>query len=209
MLSAARAGGARQGDDRSREGGWSREVDGSRPGALLIVLESDRLRLRWLNTDDAPFIVELLNDPGWLEFIGDKGVRTVEDARNYIEKGPAASYAEFGFGLNLTELKESGTPIGICGLIQRDVLEDVDVGFAILPQYRGQGYAREATAAVIAHGHTAFGLTRIVAITTPDNINSIRVLEKVGLRFERRIRLSADDIELNLYSPDLAPQGDG
>jgi RimJ/RimL family protein N-acetyltransferase len=165
----------------------------------MNVLETDRLILRWISPDDAPFILELLNDPDWIRFIGDRGVRTVEAAREYIEKGPAVSYARNGFGLWLTQLRESGVPIGICGLIKRDTLEDVDVGFAFLPAFRGQGYALEAATATMSYGRGALGLARIVAITDPENQTSIRLLEKLSLRFERMIRWPDDDTELCLY----------
>jgi RimJ/RimL family protein N-acetyltransferase len=168
----------------------------------LKLLETDRLRLRRLSTGDAEFILELLNDPSFLRFIGDKGVRTLDDAREYILNGPVNMYNRLGFGLYLTELKESGTPIGICGLIKRDSLEDVDIGFAFLPSYRANGYAYESAAAVIAYGKTVLGLKRIVAITSPDNYASGRLLEKIGLRFERMIRLSKDAEEVRLFVSD-------
>jgi RimJ/RimL family protein N-acetyltransferase len=164
------------------------------------VLETDRLILRWLNAEDAPFIVELLNDPDWLRFIGDKGVRTLEDARNYIRGGPADMYARLGHGLYLTELKDGGTPIGLCGLIKRDTLDDVDIGFAFLPRYRARGYAREAAAAALAYAHNSLGLKRIVAITSLDNQASARLLEQIGLRFERLIRFSAETHPLRLFA---------
>ena len=117
----------------------------------MKVLETDRLILRWLSTDDAEFILELLNEPSFLQYIGDKGVRTLEDARNYILNGPVDMYARLGFGLYLTELKERGVPLGICGLLKRDGLEDVDIGFAFLPRFWAKGYAYES-AAVLAYG---------------------------------------------------------
>jgi RimJ/RimL family protein N-acetyltransferase len=165
----------------------------------LKVLETDRLILRWLSTVDAEFILRLLNEPSFLRFIGDKGVRTLDDARNYILNGPVDMYNRLGFGLYLTELKDGGLPIGICGLIKRDGLEDVDIGFAFLPKFWAKGYAYEAAAAVIAYGKTALGLNRIVAITSPDNYASARLLEKLGLRFERTIRLSKDAEEVRLF----------
>jgi RimJ/RimL family protein N-acetyltransferase len=169
----------------------------------LKVLETDRLNLRWLSTDDAEFILELLNEPSFLRFIGDKGVRTLDDARDYILKGPVDMYNRLGFGLYLTELKESGAPIGICGLIKRDGLEDVDIGFAFLPKFWAKGYAYEAAAAVMAYGKTVLGLKRIVAITSPDNYASARLLEKLGLRFERMIHLSKDAPEVRLFVSDV------
>ena len=166
----------------------------------MRILETDRLVLRWLAAEDAEFIFDLLNQPSFLQFIGDKGVRTIDDARNYILTGPIASYERFGFGLYLTELKPTQTPIGICGLLKRETLDDVDVGFAFLPQYWKQGYAFES-ASVIAYGKETLGLDRIVAITSPDNEASIRVLNKLGLKFDRMIRLSEDTPEVKLFTP--------
>ncbi len=166
----------------------------------MIVLETERLRLRWLRADDAAFMFELVTDPSWIEFIGDRGMKTHEEARAYIVEKYVADYERHGFGLYAVELKESGIPVGICGLIKREGLEDVDVGFAFLPRYTGLGYAGESAAAVLAHGREALGIGRVVAITTPNNVRSIRVLEKVGLRFEGLIRLPGDDEELALYA---------
>jgi RimJ/RimL family protein N-acetyltransferase len=171
----------------------------------LKVVETARLTLRWLSVDDAAFIVALLNDPAWLRFIGDKGVRTQDDARRYILNGPVKMYAQYGFGLYLTELKDAGVPIGLCGLIKREGLEDVDVGFAFLPEYRKNGYAFESVAAVIAHGENTLRLSRIVAITAPGNRDSVRLLEKLGLRFERNVQLPNDGEESSLYARDIRP----
>ena len=168
----------------------------------MKVLETERLNLRWLNVDDAPFILELLNDPLWIRFIGDRGIRSIEGAREYILKGPIAMYEQFGFGLYATELKATGVPIGLCGLIKRKGLDDVDVGFALLPAYRASGYAYEASAAVLSYGRQHFNLRRIVAIASPDNVASARLLEKLGLRFERKFSLPNDDEELDLYASD-------
>jgi RimJ/RimL family protein N-acetyltransferase len=164
------------------------------------VLETGRLTLRRLAMVDAPFILALLNDPAWLEFIGDRGVRTVEDARTYILKGPIEMYAKHGFGLYLTELKSDGTPIGLCGLIRRKGLEDVDIGFAFLPAFRAQGYALESASAVMAHARSALGLKRIVGITLPGNRASIKLLEKIGLKFERMVKLPDDGKENMLFA---------
>lgn len=166
----------------------------------MQVLETDRLILRWLSTDDEEFILELLNDPSWLQFIGDRGVRTLQEAREYISKGPLEMYARLGFGLYLTELKEGGIPLGICGLIKRDGLEDVDIGFAFLPRFWGKGYAYEATSALMTYGKDVLGLKRIVAITSPDNHRSAKLLEKLGLRFERMVRLPDDTQDLRLFA---------
>ncbi len=169
----------------------------------MTVLETERVRLRRLTDDDAPFILELLNDPAWLRYIGDRGVRTPDDARNYIQKGAIASYEKYGFGLWLAELKAGGTPIGICGLLRRETLPDVDLGFALLPAFRGQGYTLEAGRATLAHGRTILGLKRIVAVTAPGNEDSIRVLERLGLRFERMVRLTPEAAELKLFASEV------
>ena len=169
----------------------------------MKVLETDRLILRRLTADDSEFILELLNDPSWLRFIGDKGVRTLEAARDYILKSLVAMYERLGFGLYLTELKGEGVPIGICGLIKRDSLEDVDIGFAFLPKFRGKGYAYESACAVMAYGKRSFGLNRMVAITSPDNYGSSKLLEKLGFNFERMVKLSDDSAEVSLFASDV------
>lgn len=169
---------------------------------FLRVLETQRLILRRLSDDDAEFILQLVNEPSFKKNIGDKGVRSIADALQYIETGPVASYDRFGFGLYLVVLKETGASIGICGLIKRESLEDVDVGYAFLPSFWSKGYAIEAASAVVSYGKQVFGLSRIIAITTPDNAGSIKVLEKLGLRFERMIRLSEDEPELKLFAPE-------
>ena len=169
----------------------------------MNVLESDRLVLREMEEGDALFIHQLMNDPAWLAYIGDKGIRTLEDARKYITTGARAMYARYGFGLWLVELKTTSIPIGICGLIQRDSLAEVDLGFAFLPDYRRQGYAFEAAAATIAYGREKFALGRLVAIMSPANEPSGRLLEKLGFAFERMIRLTAESPESKLFA--LAP----
>ena len=165
----------------------------------MNVLETERLILRQFTLDDAEFILELVNEPSFIQNIGDRGVRSIADAMKYIENGPIASYARNGFGLYLVQLKESGKSIGMCGLIKRDGLDDVDIGYAYLPMFWSKGYAMEAALAVKEQARS-LGLKRLVAITDPANMGSIRVLEKIGLRFEKTIRLAADDIELNLFA---------
>jgi RimJ/RimL family protein N-acetyltransferase len=169
----------------------------------LTIIETERLILRRLSNDDAAFIVELLNQPSFLRYIGDKEVRTIADAVRYIETGPIASYERFGFGLYLVELKESGASIGMCGLLKRDSLPDVDVGFAFLPSYWSRGYALESASAVMIYGRQVIGLRRIVAIVSPENEPSIRLLEKIGLRFERFIKLSEDQPEVRLFGSNV------
>jgi len=165
-----------------------------------FVAETERLRLRELAETDDAFALELVNEPDWLRFIGDKGVRTLEDARRYLREGPIASYWKNGFGLWAVEEKVSRAAIGICGLIRRPELEDVDLGFAFLARSHGRGYASEAAAACVDLAHERFGLARIVAITIPENARSVRVLEKLGFAFERRWLKSAGDEELALFA---------
>ena len=173
----------------------------ARPRPLPVV-ETPRLALHRLTTDDADFILELLNEPSFLRFIGDKGVRTREDACRYIQAGPMASYERFGFGLYRVQLKTGGEPIGMCGLLKRDSLEDVDVGFAFLPRFWSRGFAFESASAVLAHGRQTWGLKRILAITSPDNEASIRLLAKLGFRFERMARLSEEAPEVKVFAAD-------
>lgn len=165
----------------------------------MVILETERLYLRHQSEDDAAFVLELMNDPAWIQFIGDRGVRTVEQARSYIANGAVAMYEKYGFGLLLVARKEDHVPLGLCGLIKREGLEDVDIGFAYLPAYRSKGYAYEAAAAVMQYAREKIGLTRVVAITTQDNHASGRLLEKIGLRFERLIQLPNDKEELRLF----------
>ncbi len=168
----------------------------------MQVLQTDRLLLRYFSVDDVEFVVRLLNEPSFIEHIGDKGVRTLEEANEYLFEGPLGSYERFGYGLNLVELKETGAPIGMCGLVRRDSLDDADIGYAFLEQYRGNGYAMESVEAVLAHSRETLGLGRIVAIVTPGNSSSISLLEKVGLKFERTIRMSDDDVDLKFFVSD-------
>jgi [ribosomal protein S5]-alanine N-acetyltransferase len=167
---------------------------------MTEVLETERLTLRHATTADDRFIFELVNDPAFIRNIGDRGVRTLADAERYVLDGPIASYEKFGFGMYVVEVRESGTPIGLCGFVKRDWLPDVDIGFAFLPQYRSQGYARESASAVRRYGHEVLGLTRIVAIVSPANADSIRLLEKIGLRFEGMVRPVNEDADIKLFA---------
>ena len=170
----------------------------------MKVLETERLVLRRFTPDDAPLILHLLNEPLFLRFIGDKNVRTLEDAGQYLRHGPLASYAKHGFGLFHVSLKADGTPIGMCGLLKRDTLEDVDVGFAYLPQFGGQGYATEAARATLDYGLTVLGLKRIVAITAPDNTASMNVLNKIGLSHTATLKLAGYTTDSFLFTPAVA-----
>ncbi|MEH8226427.1 GNAT family N-acetyltransferase [Aeromonas veronii] len=156
------------------------------------MIASSRLILREMIATDAPFILELLNDSDFYRYIGDRGIRTLEQAQEYIQQGPAVSYARYGHGLYLVERKEDGASLGICGLIKRDTLEQVDIGYAFLPQYRGQGYAIEAAHAALADGKSRLGIGQVVAIVTPGNERSIGLLAKLGLVRSRLVKLSED-----------------
>jgi RimJ/RimL family protein N-acetyltransferase len=164
------------------------------------IIETDRLVLREFHPDDHAFILELLNEPGWIRYIGDRGLRTPEAARGYIVDVPMAMYARNGFGLWAVQHKDDTTLLGMCGLIRRDTLPDVDIGFAFLERHQGRGYAFEAAAAVLAHGRQVLGLARIVAITDPDNAASIQLLEKIGLTFERMVTMPGSDEALKLFA---------
>jgi RimJ/RimL family protein N-acetyltransferase len=171
----------------------------------MKILETERLVLRTIGAHDAPFYLALLNDPSYIRNIGDKGVRTELAARAYIQTGPATMQRRLGFSLYLIERKDSSVPIGICGLIKRATLPDVDIGFAFLPRFWGQGYAYESAAAVMAYADTVLGLRRLAGITSPENGSSNRLLRKLGFHFEQLTHLSADDPGTNLYGYEFRP----
>ena len=166
----------------------------------MTVLVTDRLSLRKLTADDAGFMLRLLNEPSFIRYIGDKGVRTIDGARAYILDGPVASYEKHGFGLWLVEARESGEPAGICGLLKREVLEDVDIGYAFIPEFWSRGYALEAASAVLSYAGETLGLKRVAAVVNVDNHSSIRLLEKMGFEYERMVRLSSDAPEITLFA---------
>ena len=148
----------------------------------MLVLQTDRLRLRWFTPADAAFLLDLLNEPSWLANIGDRGVHTLLEAEAWVNDRLIANYHAQGFGFWAVERLGDGVLVGMCGLIKRDSLPDVDIGYAFPPQFWGQGYAREAAAACLRHAHEVLGLTRVLAITGPDNVASARVLAAIGLR---------------------------
>jgi RimJ/RimL family protein N-acetyltransferase len=170
------------------------------------VITTPRLALRRFVPDDAPFMLALLNDPGWIRFIGDRQVREVEPARAYLGERVIAQYDRLGFGLWLVARKADGEPMGMCGLVKRDSLDDVDIGFALLPLFRGQGYAFEAAEASLAYARDMLALPRVLAIAVPENTDSIRLLEKLGLRFERSMTSPVGEA-LNVYTTGSTPQG--
>jgi len=169
-------------------------------GLRLTRIRTARLQLREMGEDDAAFIVVLLNQPSFIRFIGDRGVRTESDARRYICNGPVASYRSHGFGLYLVELTEMQIPIGICGLLKRDELDDPDIGFALAEPFHANGYAFEAAAAVIEHSRNQLGIDRIGAITLADNTASIRLLQKIGMNYQRPVKIGAEMLQLYLWS---------
>ena len=161
-------------------------------------IRTPRLAMRRFTLDDADFILALVNDPDWIRNIGDRKVRTLDEAREYLEKGPMALYERLGFGLYLVALKETGERIGMCGLVKRAGLDHVDIGFAFLPAWRGQGFAEEAARAVLAHARD-LGLEKVVAIVSPENAPSIRLLEKIGMRPSGAVRLPKGEEDVLLF----------
>ena len=170
---------------------------------MKYILETERLRLREFTLEDSDFIIELLNSPGWLEFIGDRNVRTADQARSYLENGPMKSYRENGFGLSMVEMKDYKKPIGMCGILKRDSLEYPDIGFAFLPTFQGEGYAYEIASQTLSYARQHLKIPKIAAITVPKNEKSIRLLQKIGLHFERTITLPGGSEELLLYTAEF------
>ena len=170
-----------------------------------VVAETERLRLRRLTAEDAGFVLELLNEPAFVRFIGDREVRTLEEARAYTVDVFAASYHLLGFGLYCVEVKSTGESAGLCGLVKREALRDVDVGFAFLERFWGLGYASEAAAAVLEHARHELRLTRVVGVTAPDNDSSMAVLRKIGLKPAGAVKLPGYAVERRLFTPDGAP----
>lgn len=168
----------------------------------MKILETERTILREVIAEDAEFILDLLNQPSFIKFIGDRNVRIIDEARDYIESRFANSYRQFGFGMWAVELKEPATLIGLCGFVRRDSLPDADIGFAFLPQFEKKGYAFESAAAAMKYASEVLKLPRVLAITSKDNFSSQKLLGKIGLKFERLISLPADSEELKLFSTD-------
>ncbi|MBK6950488.1 MAG: GNAT family N-acetyltransferase [Crocinitomicaceae bacterium] len=164
-----------------------------------MILQTERLILQKFTEADAPFILELLNSEGWIKYIGDRKVYSLEDAKKYLINGPIKSYSENGFGLSKVELKSNHTPIGMCGLIKRAGLDDVDLGFAFLPQFTRQGFAFEIADACLYYAFHVLKLNRVVAITLPENVTSVKLLSKLGMKEEKKITLPNDSALLSLY----------
>ena len=166
---------------------------------MTSILETERLSLREFNTTDATFIIQLLNSKGWLKFIGDRHIKTIEQAENYLTNGPMKSYSVNGFGLSMVELKNTHTPIGMCGLIKRDNLPDIDIGFAFLEEFMGNGYAFEIAQATINFAKESLKKETILAITLPTNVRSINLLKKIGMKFEKNFSFEGSTEELMLF----------
>ena len=190
--------------DGSGKTGSGRETGNFMPRVaqqtMSIIVATERLELRQLTLEDAPFILELVNDPSWLRFIGDRGIRTLEQAEAYLQNGPMASYAANGFGLYLVQRKSDGARLGMCGLLKRPSLPHPDIGFAYLPQFTGQGYGFEAATAVLHYARHQLNLFPILAIVKPDNRPSIKLLEKLGMHCQERLSLDEGQSEVLLYS---------
>jgi ribosomal-protein-alanine N-acetyltransferase len=174
----------------------------------LLRIDTSRLCLRWRGVEDAAFIQRLLNDPDWLRFIGDRGIDNLDDASRYIEQGPSAMYRQYGFGLNRVALKRSDRPIGICGLLRREQLDDADLGYAFLPEFRHRGYAHEAACAVLQHGFSELGQQRIAAVVNADNEASLRLLDRLGFRYQRPFEAGAERDPADLYMLERASWDD-
>ena len=166
-------------------------------------LETDRLELRRLTLDDARLMLTVWNDPAFLRYVGDRGIRTIADARNALKDGAFQLYAEHGFGPYRMTRRDDGVTVGVCGLFRRDGLPDTDIGFSTLPKYCGQGYGYEAACAVIEHARVDVGLTRLTALVSANNTRSVQLIEKLGLIFEKMVRIPGDDDDVCLYAMQL------
>lgn len=166
----------------------------------MIVLKTERLSLSELTGEEAEFIFRLMNSPGWLQYIGDRGIRTIEDARQYILNKTMKSYTEHGYGMYLVRTEQDQVPIGICGLVRRDFLDDTDIGFAFLPEYNGKGYAFESASAVLQYARESLGMKKVIAIVSHDNQPSIRLIEKLGMRLEKTVPFPGEETQVFLFS---------
>jgi [ribosomal protein S5]-alanine N-acetyltransferase len=167
---------------------------------MLQILATDRLILRQFTLADTAFVIQLLNSPGWLAFIGDRNVKTEEEAKNYLLNGAMKSYEENGFGLSLVELKSDKTPVGMCGLIKREFLENPDIGYAFLPAFQGQGYAFEIAEATMIYAKETLKIPCVMAIVMSENVQSIKLLEKIGMTFQKPFPFPGDKHETMLFS---------
>ncbi|HEX9827858.1 MAG TPA: GNAT family N-acetyltransferase [Flavobacteriaceae bacterium] len=170
----------------------------------MPIAETNRLLISKITLKDAKFFLELVNSPHWLKYIGDRHLKTVKDSKTYLQNGTIKSYADFGFGFYKLQYKKEGNkPIGVCGLIKRKQLDDVDIGFALLPEYEGKGFGHEASVTILKLAKETFNLKKVVAITQPNNTSSIKLLEKLGLSFEKSVKPFEDGEELLLFAKTL------
>ncbi|AHM62771.1 acetyltransferase [Flammeovirgaceae bacterium 311] len=167
---------------------------------MKYILQTERLSVRELVLSDSPFILQLLNSAGWLRFIGDRNIKTEEGAKKYLEEGPIRSYGENGYGLWLVESREDARPMGMCGLLKRDNLDQPDLGFAFLPEFGGKGYAFEVAAAAFQYARATLGIPAVYAITLTENERSIKLLQKIGMKYIRPFKLPDTQTELLLFS---------
>ena len=167
---------------------------------MAHILQTERLSLRYFTLEDTEFIIRLLNSPGWIEFIGDRNVKTEEDAKAYLLNGPMKSYEINGYGLCMVETKADNTPIGMCGIINRANLEGQDIGFAFLTEHIGMGYGYEIASATLDYAMNELKLPQVFAITLPTNPRSISLLEKIGLKFIKKFTMPDEQEELMLFS---------
>jgi RimJ/RimL family protein N-acetyltransferase len=168
-----------------------------------MIFETQRLRLRRFTLDDAPFIVQLTNTDGWLRFIGDRNTKTEELAKQYLQNSAFKSYEMYGYGLSMVELKDTHTPLGMCGILHRDTLPHPDIGFALLPDFEGKGYAFEIATGLLQHATNALSINELMAIVVPDNNRSVKLLEKLGMGLVKKFRFEGKDEELLLYKKTL------
>ncbi|MDN3642752.1 GNAT family N-acetyltransferase [Lutimonas halocynthiae] len=166
----------------------------------MNVISTDRLLINRITLDDAGFILKLMNDKDWIKNIGDRGIRTIEETEEYIRTRFLKTYDEVGFGFYSLIRKSDQQIIGIAGLVDREGLDHIDIGYGMLPEFRGKGYAFEATKAVYDYGYKDLKLDKIIAIVNPDNPSSIKLLSKLGLEFEKMIRLPDEEIDIMLFS---------
>jgi RimJ/RimL family protein N-acetyltransferase len=168
------------------------------------ILETERLELRWMTLDDAPMMFAVWNDPAFMQFVGDRGIRTIDEAQTCMQQGPLHLYTEYGYGPFRVIHRDDGADMGVCGLYRRDGLDEPDIGFAFLPEFRGRGFGYEASVAVLDHARDDLKLPRVTAIVSPENSASIGLLEKLGLHYDKLMRLPGDDKDVSLYSIALA-----
>jgi RimJ/RimL family protein N-acetyltransferase len=168
------------------------------------LLETERLQLRWMTLDDTPMMFAVWNDPAFMQFVGDRGIRTLDEAEVSMQQGPLHLYSEYGYGPFRVIGREDGADMGVCGLYRRDGLDEPDIGFALLPDYRGKGFGYEASVAVLDHARDVLKLPRVAAIVSPSNDASIALLEKLGMCYDKAMRLPGDDEDVNLYIVNFA-----